>query len=167
MIIMNDQMKKIISCFNINETPKYSSPILFDLINPNFVEVKDCILRIKPNEKNKDIKIDLIYSTFIDKTGFEAFESHIHVIDYIDEFRYGLFEGLMFFMQLTQIWGKKLKETFPQYKFHIVLSYDKKDCVLRFHRLRNDESPWIDIENLNNYKYEAILVEAIWTECNV
>lgn len=47
------------------------------------------------------------------------------------------------------------------FKFHIVLSYDKKDCTLRFYKLRDDESPWFDIENLNDYKQEAILVEII------
>jgi len=159
--MMNDQMKSIISCFNINEIPNYSSPILLDLVNPVFIKVDDFILMRKKNEKVKELDLKSIYSTFFDKTGYEASDSHIHMIDYIDEFRFGHFEGLRFFLQLTQQWGKKLRESFIDNKFHVVLSYDKKDCNLRFYKLRDDESPWIDIESLNSYEEEAILVEII------
>jgi len=161
MILMNDQMKRIISCFNIEDIPQYSNPNLIDLINPVFVEIDGFILRLQPKEKVKSLKTDLIINSFGDRTGFEAFDSHIHVIDYIDEFRYGLFEGFRFFLQLTHLWGNELMKLFPYYKFHVVLAYDDKDCNLRFYRLRNDESSWIDIEGLNDYKDEAILVKTI------
>lgn len=160
MIIKNDKMESILEMFNIYNKPEYFSPKLSQLINPVFLELNECIL-LKQNEGSRSINVDYIISAFGDRTGFEAFDSHIHLIDYIDEFRFGIIEGLRFFLQLSILWGTKLKDTFPQYKFHIVLFYNGDNCILRFHRLRDNESPWVDINSINDYTKEALLVNVI------
>jgi hypothetical protein len=89
----------------------------------------------------------------IDRTGSECFHNKIHIDDIIDSVtpEEQLKCGLYFAYQLA----KKIKATFGQ-GFNIILSYDEEYCVVRFHKIRINES-WLD-DNLDNYKMEAVLL---------
>jgi len=38
------------------------------------------------------------------------------------------------------------------------MSFDEEDCVFRLYKLRNGEIPWIDAENVEDFKLEGVLV---------
>ena len=157
VIKMNKKMEDIIDYFNMDGELNYNSPNLIELINPCFIEIGDCILRKETNNKIEELPT----GTNNDRTGFEASYSHIHMIDYEEDFPLKTFEGFYFFLKLVGKWSRCLKDSFPNYEFHIILTFDSKDCTLRFHKLRNNELPWVDIDNLNDFKEVAILVNIV------
>lgn len=40
-------------------------------------------------------------------------------------------------------WKSALKLKYPQYNSGLVLSFDEDDCVVRFHKKRENEVPWM------------------------
>jgi hypothetical protein len=70
-------------------------------------------------------------------------------------------EGLKFAKKIVEIWSSKLKIDFPSYKFIIILSYNDSDSIVRFHRYRDNEKPWADIENLETYQEESVLINIV------
>jgi hypothetical protein len=63
--------------------------------------------------------------------------------------------------KIVSMWATKLKLDFPEYKFLIILSFQGDDSIVRFHRLRDDEAPWVNIEKLEEYKEEGIMIEIV------
>lgn len=70
--------------------------------------------------------------------------------------------SLKMFMSLKRI----LEENYPYQKFDLILSLSKKEddippnANIRFYAVR-DNFRMIDIENIENYKYEAVLIETV------
>ncbi|MNC39121.1 hypothetical protein D3C75_877610 [compost metagenome] len=64
-------------------------------------------------------------------------------------------------LSLINEWERKLKAEYPERNFHLILSYDGEEVVVRFYSLREYELPWIDIDNLEDYKLEGVLVKVI------
>jgi hypothetical protein len=60
---------------------------LIDVVWPDFVEVEGCIVIKKNSEDHIEINIDHIIQQFGDRSGFEASESHIHMIDISKTFK--------------------------------------------------------------------------------
>lgn len=130
------------------------------LLNPKFLEWDGCILL------DRNINKDNLPSGFIpdnvipDRTGFEALENDVHVNDYYKRIESKPINILGASKKIMQIWEVKLKEAYPDVTFHVILSFDGTDCILRFHRLRKEEGTWLD-SNLEGYKEEGVLVKEV------
>lgn len=113
--------------------------------SPAFTEWDHCIL-INTAELGtlKSIR-ETIYP---DRTGLEASINHVHVND--------LETGI----QIIDQWKLRLQEDYSDKEFIIVLSCqaDGEDVVVRFYQYREDEPAWVDLNNLECYEEEAILV---------
>ncbi|XEC97301.1 hypothetical protein AB6A23_12535 [Paenibacillus tarimensis] len=134
---------------------------LINIVWPSFVEIDGCVLIQNEENPIKKLNMDFILEQFGDRTGFEAAENHVHMIDVSKFFEKHPYEGLRFAMKLVNIWAVKLKLDFPDYKFVIILSFQDDDSIIRFHRMRENEQPWVEIDNLDGYKDEGILVEIV------
>ncbi len=160
MVKCNTKMKETLEQIgNIEKKPKHKLQSLLDVIWPDFIEVESCILINWESRKNVDLNTDFILEMFGDRTGFEASENHIHMIDCANEFVKNPLEGLKFALNLLEVWECKLKRDFPHYKFHLILTYDGTDSILRFHKYREEEGSWIKNNDLDGYKEECILVK--------
>lgn len=140
------------------------SPAIMDLQNANFVEVSGCVL-LQANDMTlpEPDEVDKILTEEkMDRTGYEAFQNHVHLDDIvqIDDFLQQLRSGLA----VIESWSEKLKSYYPNYTFHIVLAFDAEEvgnCVVRFYRLRDDETSWIDLENIEGYKLDGFGTRSI------
>lgn len=155
----NTKLSKVLSSVGKNEFHEYSE--LIDIIWPTFFEVDGCVLIQKDGEPTRTLNEGHILNQFGDRTGFEAAESHVHMIDVSSFFVENPLEGLRFAMKIMSIWALKLKMDFPYYKFLIILSFHDDDTIIRFHRLRIDEKPWINIDRLDEYKEEGVMIEVV------
>ncbi|MDA8066345.1 MAG: hypothetical protein M0031_12740 [Thermaerobacter sp.] len=93
-------------------------------------------------------------------SGFEADENHIHLNDYFPkEFR-NIFEMTAVATTILEIWNVKLQMQFPLYTFHLIASINKEDgeITLRFYRFRDYEGPWLNMDAIDNYEEEALLI---------
>lgn len=105
--------------------------------------------------------MDFILGQFGDRTGFEAAESHVHMRDVSKFFEENPIEGLRCAKKVVSMWVAKLKIDFPNYNFLIILTFHGDDSIVRFHKLRDNEAPWVNIEELEDYKDEGIIVEIV------
>lgn len=159
--MMEISNKKINEIFNKEHSIKYHDKSeLIDIVWPDFVEVEGCILIKKYIENNTKINIEHIIHQFGDRTGFEASESHVHMIDISKTFKKHPLEGLRFAKKLLEIWSVKLKIDFPEYEFILILTYHDDDTILRFHRLRESEETWININNIEDFE-EGIIIRKV------
>ncbi|WP_219836079.1 hypothetical protein [Paenibacillus sp. R14(2021)] len=134
---------------------------LINIVWPTFIEVEGCILLQNDLKPDRTINIEFVLKQFGDRSGFEASESHVHMIDVSSFFIKQPLEGLRFAMKLVDMWVVKLKLDFPDYSFLIILSFDGGDSIIRFHRIREDEEPWINIERIDEYKDEGISIRIV------
>lgn len=159
--MMEISNKKINEILNKEHSLKYHDKSeLIDVVWPDFVEVEGCILIKKYTEDNIKINIEHIIYQFGDRTGFEASESHVHMIDISKTFKKHPLEGLRFAKKLLEIWSIKLKIDFPEYEFILILTYHDDDTILRFHRLRESEETWININNIEDFE-EGIIIRKV------
>jgi hypothetical protein len=161
MIIQNKAMKQILATINNKEEAQFNLSDLSNIMYPDFIEVNECILMRQNNRNIKKLDMDHIYRVFGDKTGFEATDSHVHMMDLTKEFEKNPMVGLQFALKLLDTWECKLKREFPEYKFVMILSFDGEDSILRFHRDRKEEESWLDISSLDSYENTAILIKKV------
>ena len=96
-------------------------------------------------------------------TGWEAFANHQHILDLFEhqanktgdtEDFYipthpDFIAACVFGKKLAQIWFSKLQMDFPQYRFRVYYT-EEDDPIVRFHRVRVDEPPWLSEQNYEN-----------------
>lgn len=143
-----------------NETNEYitlSTDNMLKILNPNFIQVYDCIIIDTNNEiKAENINFKRILSMFQDRTGYEASCNEVRINDYIDcPNKMGILKAAEIVMK---VWEKKLVSEYPQYKFCIIFSFNEGYATLRFHVLRENEQPWLK-SDLETYKDEALMVQ--------
>ena len=114
------------------------------LIFPEFYTVKD----LEGNEyvfiRTDDDEISSIKSVK-DKTQLEAYENHIHIFDKLKRQYYK--SGKEVAHLITNNLIKRLRENFPNKKFHVYLACDLKDhTIIRFHQHWDDEIPYYDVK---------------------
>lgn len=156
---VNQNMKRILK--NINN--KKENIIKIDLnelekiINPNIIEVHDCvILDLENRIVKQNIDFDFILKRFGDRVGYEASRNEIRVNDYIIEGSFNSIVRLSF--KIIEILKYKLKLRYPNDKFCIVFSSDKEYVTLRFYKIRENENSWLNEKDLDRYVDEAIMV---------
>jgi hypothetical protein len=158
MIYKNTEMARLLKIINFDEVSKKELHNISGVVSPIFVEVEDCVLIKDENEDIKELNMNLITKAYGDKTGFEASNNHIHISQYVDDGYRSPIKELKLAMYILDAWKIKLKTDFPEYKFHLILSYDGKESTLRFHKYREDEGFWLIIDDLDGYEEEAILI---------
>lgn len=152
MIKTNKSMLDILNKSN----PSFSE--ITRIIWPEFIEVNGCVL-IKNQDEAVQLDMEHILRKFGDKTGFEAFASHVHMTDVSKEFDDNPVAGLRFALKLLEIWEYRLRLYFPTYQFYLILTFDGEDTILSFHKIRENEI-WLDLEKLDDYE-TAVLVKKV------
>lgn len=142
----------------VEESHKVEVPqkeTLSRLLRPEFVELNGCIVIGDQLAKNHAKKDD-----FEDETGFEVFVNHIHLDG--TELGEGLnpINVLGLSLKIVELWQSKLARDFPNEKFLIILGFDEGETTLRFYKVRQSETPWINLEALEKYE-EAVLVAEV------
>lgn len=159
---MNSKMEKAIGKIQKSKRKnRLISTQIVDIMWPSFVEIEECVLFRSTEEEAESLNLEFVLKSFGDRSGFEAFSNHIHAIDITDDFVKHPSEGLKFMLKLMEVWECKLRRDFPHYKFFLTLSHGGKDSILRFHRLRDNEPSWIDIDKLEDLKKESIFVKIV------
>jgi len=128
---------------------------------PEFFELGDCVF-LKVENQIDNNNLDCLKSIYGDNTGIEASLNHIHIENVIPEYKSLQRDSFRFALILFELWEAKLKKDFPKKSFVLSLSSIEKEHVLRFYTFRQNEKPWIDVKNIDNYM-DAILVNFI--EC--
>lgn len=157
MIKINKSMEKVLKKLEDSNDEGHQLDNFIDILWPDFIEVDGCII-IKHDEDIENLNMNWIIEMFGDKTGFEATENHIHMVDICDEFIVNPKVGLRFAMKLIDIWGYKLMTSFPSYKFHLILTHDGEDSILRFYRYRQEEGDYLE-DNLDEYENTCVMLK--------
>ncbi|MEK4052154.1 hypothetical protein MHB84_00765 [Paenibacillus sp. FSL F4-0087] len=136
----NKAMKNLLD--ELSQSNKF---INSDLLNPNFIEWDNCIFIDTSSLSNTDSIGEIIYQ---DRTDLEVSINHYHVDD--------LWTGF----KLVSNWEENLKSNYPKREFILILSstIEGEDVVIRFYQSRDNEPEWINLNDLEGYKEEAILV---------
>ena len=97
-------------------------------------------------------------SKYFDLTDAECSVNHLHMDWNVEEPSETkcLREALAFVKKLTKL----LQASYPDTNFRIILGVELRYLcysTVRFHKLREAEATWLDIENIDNCKDEAIL----------
>lgn len=137
---------------------------LENLINRKFLNENDCItLRgLYENERNPKFESDL------EKCKWEFDETHFHPDEFLKDQSNEL-EFLRVALESIKTLKTRLNQSFPEKKFRICLSFsetqkdDKGDIefygssTVRFYQIRNSCEDKIRVDNLNEYKLDAVL----------
>lgn len=129
------------------------------LLSPEFMEWDGCILVRTENDLSDRGTQFTPNEYYQDRTGYEAFCNHIHLIDYFPEFEENPLQSLKLALKILEVWEIKLKKEFPKMKFHIILSHDEYGSVLRFHKYRSEEGTWLNVNNIKGYLEGVMLKE--------
>jgi len=164
MIYMNGKMRDLMNDIDRKKgrvTPKtIELNSIMRFLWPRFIEIEECIFVMTEVGSQEKMNFDSLSKMFGDKTGIEAFFSHQHMMDIIKEFSKRPKDGFRFSLKLMEMWACKLKNTFPNYKFHLVLFFDGKDSILRYYRLRDSEPAWCDKNDLEMQR-AAVMIQEI------
>jgi hypothetical protein len=141
MEISNEKLQKLLS----SEVVEWDGCILLEVVN----DLNGLGTHFEPNEYYQD------------RTGYEAFCNHIHLNDYFPEIEECPLQSLILALRILETWKSKLRRNFPSMKFHLILSHDEYGSVLRFHKYRPEEGAWLNVDNINGYTEEGILLKEI------
>jgi hypothetical protein len=142
---------------------------LLDFFWPEFKEIEGSIfLSWETVRKICDPELGINY------TGMEAFINHNHIVDLFrhevsreptkdndswfdyshPDFKFLCEVG----KKLAQMWYRKLKIDFPQYRFRVYYTQED-DPIVRFHRVRPEEPYWLDEANWrDDIKHGKIMI---------
>ena len=161
-IISNSIMKKQLE--KIEDKPEVEISKMPDFLLSDFVEWDGCILLGGVNESNKMGNHFIPNEHFRDRTEFEAFCNHIHVDDYFSEVEECPIKSLKLALKIVEIWEAKLKVQFPRIKFHLIVSNDEFSTAIRFHKYRVEEGSWLNIDNMEGYLENGVLLKEMGDE---
>ena len=124
------------------------------LSQPLFYENNGFFMIKKDSKEIKEVNTEKILKLYKDRTGYEASVNECRIEDYFDCEKD---DGLKIAMQLAEIWEEELDRQFPDRIFYIIISSDEYSTTMRFYLYREDETIWIDPDNIDSYE-EAIAV---------
>lgn len=153
-MLLNNQMKDYLKDVNPDESKQHIDPIW-----TSFTSWDDCIL-LERNLRNVKLPNNFSATYFHDRTSLEADINHVHLNTIFKQDENSIVI-LRFALTILDIWERKLEKDYPERNFHLILSYDGEEVVLRFYSLREHEPSWVDVENLENYKEEGLLVRIV------
>ncbi|CAM4503297.1 hypothetical protein [Paenibacillus typhae] len=153
-MLLNKLMKSYIKGINKSDHIQQVAPTWC-----SFTLWEDCVL-LENSLKNVTLPESFSAMRYDDRTSIEADFNHLHMNTLFTQ-EVTPVSLLQSALSLLNEWERKLKAEYPERSFHLILSYDGDDVVVRFYGLRESELPWIDIDNLENYKLEGVLVKII------
>lgn len=131
---------------------------LLNIVWPEFVEVDGAVFRKGASPK--------VQPTNMDKTGWEAFANHQHILDLFKHKAYKTGDTEDFYIpthpdfiaacdfgkRLAKTWFSKLIQDFPKYRFRVYYT-EEDNPIVTFHRVRDDEPSWLSEED---YKQDVV-----------
>lgn len=151
MIVLNRKFKD-----NVLIKVHKSCPIpieLLLLINDGFVVHKNDCVFFKAKQP-----IDVDSGNFFDKTEEECFYNELRISDYTD------YDIASIAVNVSEMIANKLQYTMPSRKFEVVAIFDdfddEIDAVIKFHTLRKEEAPYIDIQYIDEYQQPLYICRA-------
>ncbi|WP_342561916.1 hypothetical protein NST84_20020 [Paenibacillus sp. FSL R7-0345] len=139
-MLLNQLMKSYIKGVNTSDPVQQVAPHWF-----SFTLWEDCVL-LENSLQNEKLPVSFSATRYDDRTSLEADINHLHM-------------NTLFTQEVTPV--SLLQSEYPERSFHLILSYDGEEVVIRFYNLREHELPWIDIDDLENFKLEGVLVKVI------
>lgn len=160
-MIMNNKMEKLLNDIKENSDANLTVSKLFDLCNSRIIEWDGCIL-LDFNNNCQNLEDKFIPTNLInDRTQFEVLHNHIHLSDIFTELEDEPIESVKVAFILMEFWKYKLIANYPNEKFHLIVSCDEFGSVVRFYKLRQNETPWIDITKIDGFIEEAVTVTEV------
>lgn len=152
---MNNLLEKISNSKYIDKSLKINLQDMQEIMWPKFYEKNGCIFVNKCSLFYEyDVKIKL--------SKLEADSNEFPIDGYLEiKKNTPKLEVIKFGLMVVEMWGCKLKNEFPNSKFHIIFSFDGKYSKIRFYKVREDEySDFIrvDLKELDSYE-DAILLK--------
>ncbi|MFP9432693.1 hypothetical protein ACJ9N4_20785 [Enterobacter sp. LM3] len=102
--------------------------------------------------------IDVDSGNFFDKTEEECFYNELRISDYTD------YDIASIAVNVSEMIANKLQYTMPSRKFEVVAIFDdfddEIDAVIKFHTLRKEEAPYIDIQYIDEYQQPLYICRA-------
>jgi hypothetical protein len=127
--------------------------LLADLFWPEFVEFGGCVFAkcavsrglLKRRESHF---VRAMMASGQDRTGIEALENHIHIIE---QFRAAPDRKAaeLFGRKMAEAWFAKLRRDFPADRFRVYFTKEDNPIV-RFHRVYQGEAFWLDEDTWKN-----------------
>lgn len=150
MIIFNKEFK---AKFMKEKTCTGSIPFdLLYLIKKGFVEHSNQCVFFWEKQPNDSVDNG---AHFFDKTEQEIFYNSLRISDYTEK------NIASVAINVTEMIISMLRERFPEKKFEVITSFDdfegEVDAVIKLHEVRDEEVPYIDVQNIDNYQ-QAILI---------
>ncbi len=94
-----------------------------------------------------------------DKTEFEAFENHVHLVDNLKKGEFDRFVPIAEVLGQTLL--KCLKWHYPNKHFMVYVSLHLNDSVIiRFHQKWEDEEPYCNVDDFKSKKEKVFVFEA-------
>ncbi|MBO4456224.1 MAG: hypothetical protein J5802_00745 [Butyrivibrio sp.] len=155
--LMQDELLKI---KDIDNTFDFTGKL--SVINPEMYKVHDCVLmrfNDNPRVTEEEIEAAMRYKNF----NYDYEHSEIRIGSYFEGITYE--QSLRLALDIVEMWGYKLHALFPGDEFHIVMSVDidseYQNVVLNYYKYRGEENFHFDLDELDKYIYEAILVNVV------
>lgn len=151
---MNNLLKKINNSNYIDKSLKISLQNVQEIMWPKFYKKNGCIFINKSSLFNQ-------FQTDNDLSKIEADENEFPINGYLEiKKNTPKLEIVKFGLMLVEMWGCKLKNEFPDSKFHIIFSFSERYGNLRFYKIRDNDFGnliCLDLDNLDSYA-NAIIV---------
>ena len=153
---MNSNMRTLLEKLSLDYSevsPQPKSKQLMTILEAGIVSQRNAFLLVRLMSETTE------EHHFQDLTDKECSINHFHVQDYLPsgiDLRRCLTEAIAFVKALEESLTSQYSSV-----FRIILACDNDEpsnCVIRFHKLRDDEPPWLLIDKLEDYAEEAILV---------
>ncbi|MGJ8522569.1 hypothetical protein R84981_001257 [Carnimonas sp. R-84981] len=143
MIIINKNFKDNI-LDKVHKTCPIPTELLFLIENGFSVHKNDCVFfKIKQ-------PIDVDSGSFFDKTEEECIYNELRISDYTEN------DIASVAISASEMIIHRLQEEVPLKKFEVLIFFDdfddKIDAIIKFHTLRNEEVPYIDVQNIDEYQ---------------
>lgn len=82
-----------------------------------------------------------------DRTGYEASNNEIRLIDYIlDQTPLTIENQYVMGHALVELLSERIVRVFGEKELCFILSFDESNLTIRFHTFREDEGVWIDTD---------------------
>ena len=155
-MIVNAKMTALLQEVDKKNVQESHTAKLLDFLWPEFININGCIVLAQQLEKSH-----VCQENFEDATAYEAFVNHVHLNDTELGEELNPLELLNIAMKITEIWQQKLARDFSDDKFLIILGFDEdeNEATLRFHKVRDSQFPWINLEGIDKYAEPIMVIE--------
>ena len=156
--------EEILKIKDIDNTFDFTGKL--SVINPGIYKVHDCVL-MKLDEKPKVSEEIIEAAMQYDNFNFDYEHSELLIGSYFEGITYE--QSLRLALDLAELWGYKLHALYPNDEFHIVIGIDldtefSKDVMINYYKYRGEDNFHFDLEGLDKYVYEAILIYVVEAE---